>query len=520
MATYRVQDDGKAQSGLKAGDEVVTAAGTYRVTGVNADGSYQSERVSNTNTSTYTGTYANSSSTAGSSRPNNTTGNYTPLGTYHDAGLSPAVRAQIENLQTQYAAAQAAGNRDLMNQLHDNAEAIRAQYGYSGGTDGSDYIGLLQPVQAPSWSYGAAKPTYTSNYQSNIDALINQILNREDFAYDAETDPLYQQYVALYNREGDRAMNDTLAAAAAHAGGMNSYAVTAAQQANDYYAAQLADQIPELYQLAYSMYLDDIDQQVRDLGLLQAMDDTQYARYRDTMSDWYNDRDFAYGVYRDDVADSQWDQSFDYTVGRDEVSDSRYERETAYGRALDFLNAGIMPSNTVLEAAGISRDEATKILAAQQPGGGDGNDPVQDDGGYDNGNLTEEQVRTLQRKLGVTVNGKYGRETQTAAGGLDADTAYVNLIGYGESGGGSEHLTAMRFSTYENARDYMEKMGVPMQVADELMDEHQWSLRKEIYEAGGQERAEVADNATYADYLTDYVNYALVENGIIEEGDL
>lgn len=42
MALYRVQSNGKAPTGLQAGDEVVTGGGTYRILGVNADGSYRS----------------------------------------------------------------------------------------------------------------------------------------------------------------------------------------------------------------------------------------------------------------------------------------------------------------------------------------------------------------------------------------------------------------------------------------------------------------------------------------------
>ena len=66
MATYQVGADGKAQSGLKAGDEVVTAGGTYKITGVNADGTYQST-LSNKNqtTNNYTGGYANGSTSSG-----------------------------------------------------------------------------------------------------------------------------------------------------------------------------------------------------------------------------------------------------------------------------------------------------------------------------------------------------------------------------------------------------------------------------------------------------------------------
>lgn len=55
---YRVGADGKAPKGLKAEDYVITGNGTYRITGVNDDGSYRSERISNVSTDTYKGKYA------------------------------------------------------------------------------------------------------------------------------------------------------------------------------------------------------------------------------------------------------------------------------------------------------------------------------------------------------------------------------------------------------------------------------------------------------------------------------
>lgn len=267
-----------------------------------------------------------------------------------------------------------------------------------------DYITAnLNKPQMPAFdlsAYTGSKPTYTSKYDTRIDDMLNQILNRDKFSYDAATDPLFQQYQSMYQREGNRAMNDTLAAAAANAGGMNSYAITAAQQANDYYNAQLGDKIPELAQLAYSMYLDDIDLQVQDLGLLQNMDNTQYSRYRDTMSDWRDDRNFAYDMYRDQMGDWQWQKNFDYNAGRDQIADSRYDREweynvgrdqiaddrynqeweyglsrdeiedkryeseTSYNRALELINAGVMPDSTMLAQAGLSQRQAATMLAA------------------------------------------------------------------------------------------------------------------------------------------------------------
>lgn len=341
---------------------------------------------------------------------------YVPLGTHNDAGLSGGVLAEINAYKAEYAAAQqeymATGSPEAkarMEAAHREAERLRAAYGYSGGLDGSDYIdlgygmgntaadnGFYWNVPKPSYDYDEPKPTYDSKYENSIDKLLNEILNREKFSYDVNTDPLYQQYKSQYLREGQRAMNDTLAAAAAGAGGMNSYAIMAAQQAQNNYASQLGDVIPELHQLAYNKYLNDIEQQVQNLGLLQQMDDTQYGRYRDTMNDWYNDRDFAYdyfrdamgdyyedkgfayGQYRDDVGDSQWLQTFENEKGRDAIDDSRYESETAYSKAMEFLSMGIMPSADILAKAGISAAEAqayiNKVNTPKSTGGGGGDD--------------------------------------------------------------------------------------------------------------------------------------------------
>ncbi len=213
-----------------------------------------------------------------------------------------------------------------------------------------------------------------------IDEMINQILNREDFSYDVMNDPLYQQYSTMYQREGDRAMKETMAEAAAGAGGMNSYAITAAQQAANNYSARLNDTIPQLYQLAYDMYLADKESQIQNLGILQNADATQYNRYRDTMDDYRNDRNFAYGVYEADRAQNNWQMEFDYNksvadrdyawndlwtnkqwdynVGRGEIEDGRYDKETAYNIVQYLISLGSMPPDALLQSAGLSESKA------------------------------------------------------------------------------------------------------------------------------------------------------------------
>lgn len=285
------------------------------------------------------------SSTGTSSGGGGGTG-YTAIGTHNDATAAQndaAIKRQIEAQSRAYESSKAAGDKSGMDRAHAEAERLRAMLGYSGGVDGSDYLGLQkqqQPQQTGSagFTYEDA-PTYTSKYESQIDSMLNQILNRDQFSYDHMTDPLYQQYAQAYQREGQRSLQDTLGNVSAQTGGLaSSYATTAAQQASDYYAAKQADIIPELYQLAYGMYLDDIDGQVRDLGLLNQMDDTQYGRYRDTMGDWRDDRNFAYDQYRDDIGDQRYQSEWDYMVGRDQIGDDRYADETAYNRYQDSLN--------------------------------------------------------------------------------------------------------------------------------------------------------------------------------------
>ena len=173
--------------------------------------------------------------------------------------------------------AAAAAGKTTWADAHDYVERIRSNYGYSGDSDGSRYIPLEmggggRGNGGGGFSYEAA-PTYTSRYQNQIDDLTRQILNREAFSYDPEKDPAYQQYKESYTRSGERAMQDTLGQVSARTGGLaSSYAGSAAQQTYDNYMGALADKIPELKQLAYSMYQDEGNTQRANLEMLVALE--------------------------------------------------------------------------------------------------------------------------------------------------------------------------------------------------------------------------------------------------------
>lgn len=315
---------------------------------------------------------------------------YQALGTHFDQDLPAEAKREVERYQAEWAKAKASGDQAGMDAAHAAAERIRANYGYSGGVDGSDKISMgtvqvdkpAQPElsEKPEWSFDAERPTYSgvkterpsyvSPYAEQIDSTLDGILNREAFSYDYQTDPLYGVYSQIYQREGQRATEDALGNAALLSGGMpSSAALTAATQAGDYYAAKQADIIPQLQQQAYEMYMQDLVQQRNDLSNLMSAENLSYGQhrdavydwesdrafdygqYRDAVSDWENDRNFSYGQYRDDMYDWESQRNYDYNAYRDSVSDAQWQESMDYQRLQDALSRNDMAEATEYEKA-------------------------------------------------------------------------------------------------------------------------------------------------------------------------
>lgn len=195
--------------------------------------------------------------------------------------------------------------------------------------------------QRSGYSYSGARPSYSSPYSSQIDDLLDSILNREDFSYDVDSDPLYQQYRAQYVREGDRAMRDTMGQAAALTGGYgSSYASTAGTQANDYYMSQLNDRVPELYQLAYQKYQNDVNDRYNQLSAFQGAENQAYGQYRDSMGDYQTDRAFDYGLWGDAQAQENWQSQSEYQKAQDALAQQNWQTSLDYQKEQDALAQG------------------------------------------------------------------------------------------------------------------------------------------------------------------------------------
>ena len=191
---------------------------------------------------------------------------------------------------------------------------------------------------------GSKPGDYVSKYGDQIQALLDKILNRDPFKYDFNADPMYQMYKDRYLQQGRMAMQDTMGDAAALTGGYgNSYAATAGQQAYQSYLQGLNDRIPGLRDFAYNAWLNEGDRMRSNLSTLQGLDESDYARYRDTVGDYKDELNYYYNRFGD-MSDreynrylndaSAWERDRDYWFNK-----WQWEQEFNYKAAMDAAAA-------------------------------------------------------------------------------------------------------------------------------------------------------------------------------------
>lgn len=257
----------------------------------------------------------------------------------------------------------------------------------------------------------AAKPQgYNSQYSAQLDNLLQQITNPEEFNYEFNGDELFKYYADLYTTKGRQASMDAMGQASSLTGGYgNSYAQSVGNQAYNQYLLDLYDKGMDLRDRAYQMYRDKRDDTYNQYNTLSAADAAAYGRYRDDVSDWQAMQDYLagrydtehnydYNMYRDNVSDwqdllnyykdmytteydndytnyndtanrledqYQFDAELDYNVTKD-------NQETAYNLATTMIENGLWPSSELLSAAGISPADANTLISANSSTGGSG----------------------------------------------------------------------------------------------------------------------------------------------------
>lgn len=145
-----------------------------------------------------------------------------------------------------------------------------------------------------------------TSYTDRINALMDEIQNRDKFEYDADTDTLFQQALASAMSSGKTAMQDTIGQASALTGGYGStYATSAGNQAYNSFIEDAYNNLPEYYQMAMEAYQMEGDEMYKQLSMLNDADATEYQRTYDAWSanfanaqNIYNN---AYNLWSDNV---------------------------------------------------------------------------------------------------------------------------------------------------------------------------------------------------------------------------
>lgn len=129
---------------------------------------------------------------------------------------------------------------------------------------------------------------YESSYQGKINALLEQLLQRQSFQYSYTQDPLYRQYEQAYLQNAHNASADAAAQAAALTGGYgSSYATSAAQQAYQQQIGALSSAIPTLYSLALDTYTSGGNELVTQLDQLNNSEQDAQNLYNNKLADYY-----------------------------------------------------------------------------------------------------------------------------------------------------------------------------------------------------------------------------------------
>lgn len=308
-----------------------------------------------------------------------------------------------------------ANQYDYTKQLQEalDAEKLRSLQGDAQIQPVNPYIAELnsvtgaQPATQGVSPYAAELDKVTGTQKATVDYLLG--------------DDVISAYKKAYLREADRTGRDTMGQYATMTGGVPStQAVAAASQAADYQKSKLAETLPSLYQ----QQIDAAMTRWKELG---AADDRVAQILGVQVGAQTADQ-----VYQEWSKKMQEDQ-FAWQKEQQAKSDS-------YTLALTLLQNGQMPSSDLLTAAGISADDAQKIISSVQQAaysrssgsGGSGSSAKTKTVGYN-----ERQELLAKVNKAGTLDAAESDLAYYAAAGYDYNELYNWLLTYANLTGGS-----------------------------------------------------------------------------------
>lgn len=214
-------------------------------------------------------------------------------------------------------------------------------------------------------------PQYAGTYDGQLKELYDQIVNRDKFSYDINSDMLYQQYANQYVQNGKLAMMDSKGQAAALNGGYgSSYGQAVGQQIYNAYLQQLSDIVPDLYAQAYDQYNAEGDKLMQQYAMMGDLANDEYAKYQDAYNRWANER-----AYAQEQADNAYNRGYNEHLAKL----SQYNTDREYQLALDqfkFNKEQAQKKNSV--SSGSSGSTRSSSSSTKRTGSSTSKKPAQD----------------------------------------------------------------------------------------------------------------------------------------------
>ena len=303
--------------------------------------------------------------------------------------------------------------------------------------------GVTFDSSSGTWSGSADQPAQAQTYQVNdYSDYLEEMYAAQKAAALAELNAAYKNNVNALDRAGfgiedqyQTARNNTAGASELAKRNFNEYAAAAGLNSGAGGQAELSRNV------TLQNNLNTIDTAEADtLADLELQRANAEVEYNNAIAQAEADGDYqlAAALYQEKVRVQELNlqaqlqqrqlalqqQQYDYQVSQDQLNAQLAQKSTLaeYGNA--FLQQGLMPSQEMLDAMGITAADAQAYITNMRTqvvqtgaGGGSG-------GGYDNGSLTADQIKQMQQALGVTADGYWGPETQAVAG-MTADEAWA-----------------------------------------------------------------------------------------------
>ena len=349
----------------------------------------------NTDANGYLPAYSDSGGAVSSSYSN--TGNASSAGTSGSAAntassvqMSDENKTKIANLQALWSYYTSIGDTASANKAHDDAEAIRSNYSYSGGADGSGYTSLYDPYNVSGLKDTSVSSSVANNTASNT---------ANNSTGNTTSNTTYDDY---YNNNGYSQLSATQKAA------IDAYVSKAVNNINTQKTTvnQDADELARQAYISYMQSKTSLPQQLAASGYSGGLADSQLLSLDTNLQNNQNkieqnrtntltslDSDStdaqlqgsieaadqqaavaqaaisAFNTYKSQAAQTAnsnyWNQkNYDYQTSQDAATASQKAQSTAYNSAMALMQMGVIPNDSMLTAAGISYSEAEAYVAS------------------------------------------------------------------------------------------------------------------------------------------------------------